>query len=282
MILKSPLNYTGSKKKLLDRILPVFPKDIDNFVDLFAGGLNVGINVNANTIYVNDRITYIIELYELFRSTNTDDLLQEIYSFIKEYQLDQNSSEGYYRLRNDFNATKKPILLFILGCYCFSFQIRFNNSMEFNMPYGKEKHKFNASIEKNLLYFVNALQTKNFVFSSLDFREFDYDQLKPGDVVYCDPPYLISTAAYNDGNRGFGDWKQKDDQDLLNTLDMLNDKGIKFVLSNVFIHRDQINYSLIEWSKKYNVIYMDRDYTNAQYNLKNRKAKTVEVLITNY
>ena len=46
--IKSPLNYTGGKYRLLDRILPAFPRDYHRFVDLFAGGFNVGINVDEN------------------------------------------------------------------------------------------------------------------------------------------------------------------------------------------------------------------------------------------
>ena len=37
-LIKSPLNYTGGKFKLLPQILPLFPDNIDTFVDLFAGG----------------------------------------------------------------------------------------------------------------------------------------------------------------------------------------------------------------------------------------------------
>ena len=44
---KSCLNYTGGKYKLLPQIIPLFPEDINMFVDLFCGGCNVGINVNA-------------------------------------------------------------------------------------------------------------------------------------------------------------------------------------------------------------------------------------------
>ena len=47
--IKSPMNYTGGKYKILNNIIPSFPSGIKNFVDLFAGGLNVGINVNADT-----------------------------------------------------------------------------------------------------------------------------------------------------------------------------------------------------------------------------------------
>ena len=47
-MIQSPLNYTGGKYKLLPQILPLFPKEIDCFVDLFCGGCNVGINRNCN------------------------------------------------------------------------------------------------------------------------------------------------------------------------------------------------------------------------------------------
>ena len=57
--IKSPMNYTGGKYKLLPYILPSFPGELSRFVDLFAGGLNVGINVQADVIYANgDRRFY--------------------------------------------------------------------------------------------------------------------------------------------------------------------------------------------------------------------------------
>jgi len=31
--IKSPLNYIGGKAKILDQILPLFPKEIDNFIE---------------------------------------------------------------------------------------------------------------------------------------------------------------------------------------------------------------------------------------------------------
>ena len=52
--IKSPLNFTGSKYKLLPQILPLFPDNIDTFVDLFGGGFNVGVNVEAKHIVYND------------------------------------------------------------------------------------------------------------------------------------------------------------------------------------------------------------------------------------
>ena len=62
--IKSPLNYIGGKHKILNQIIPLFPNNIRCFVDLFAGGCNVGINVNAEKIIFNDNLIYLIDLYK--------------------------------------------------------------------------------------------------------------------------------------------------------------------------------------------------------------------------
>ena len=280
--IKSPMNYTGGKYKILEHIIPSFPKKIDNFVDLFAGGLNVGINVNANTIYANDQITYLIELYKMFQDTTTDELLKKIKERIETYSLSQTNAEGYNALRAEYNKSKSLLDLFVLTCFSFNHQIRFNSKHEFNTPFGKDRSSFNDSIERNLILFCDALHKKNIILSTGDFRDFDISKLSSGDVVYCDPPYLITTGSYNDGKRGFKDWTETEDADLLSLLDKLNDRGILFALSNVFAHKGQTNDALIEWSKKYNVLYIDKTYSDCSYHFKDRGTKTVEVLITNY
>ena len=44
-LIKSPINYTGNKFRILNQIQPYFPKNIGTMVDLFCGGATVGINV---------------------------------------------------------------------------------------------------------------------------------------------------------------------------------------------------------------------------------------------
>jgi len=280
--IKSPLNYMGGKYKILDRIIPGFPAKANRFVDLFAGGLNVGINVQADTIYANDQITYLMELYRLFQTTDVEALLGSIRDRIAFFDLSQTNEAGYLALRAAYNKARSPLDLFVLTCYSFNHQIRFNNRHEFNMPFGRERSSFNPSIEQNLVMFCRALQKKNIVLSASDFRAFDFSVLSKGDVVYCDPPYLITNGSYNDGNRGFKNWTEAEDAALLALLDQLHGRGILFALSNVFAHKGQTNDDLIEWSKKYHVLYIDKSYANCSYHFKDRSTKTVEVLITNY
>lgn len=280
--IKSPMNYTGGKYKILNDIIPSFPSGIKNFVDLFAGGLNVGINVNADTIYANDQISYIIDLYKLFQDTSTDDLVASIKARIGEYQLSQENQEGYLKLRKNYNETGGPLDLFVLTCYAFNHQIRFNSKHQFNTPFGKERSSFNPNIESNLIRFCDALHKKNIILSTGDFLDFDFSLLSRGDLVYCDPPYLITTGSYNDGKRGFKDWTLKEERELLALLDDLDRQGILFALSNVFCHKGLTNDVLIEWSKKYYVTHIEKSYTNCSYHFKDRAARTMEVLVTNY
>ncbi|MDR2152478.1 MAG: DNA adenine methylase [Helicobacteraceae bacterium] len=66
--IKSPLNYIGGKHKILSQIFPLFPKEINNFVDLFSGGANVGINAKAKKIILNDNLTYLIDIYRALKN----------------------------------------------------------------------------------------------------------------------------------------------------------------------------------------------------------------------
>lgn len=158
--------------------------------------------------------------------------------------------------------------------------MRFNNSHKYNSSFGYEASTMNNNIRNNLNLFVNAIHNRNTLFLSKDFREIDLNNLNSNDFVYCDPPYLISGAVYQDGKRGFKGWNPQDDIDLYSILDDLNDRDIRFALSNMFYSKNRSNDYLIEWSKKYNINYLKANYnTNYQRDM---SGKDVEVLITNY
>ena len=282
MYIKSPLNYTGGKYQLLPMLTQIFPKQINTFVDLFAGGFNVGVNIKANKIICNDHINYLIDMFRYFKDTSEPDLLNSISKRIQTFELNQQNAEGYNALRNVYNENQNSLDLFILTCYAFNHQIRFNNNQKFNSPFGKDRSSYNRKIEENLIRFSRALKEKNIHFSINDFMHIDLSSLGNNDFVYCDPPYLISTGSYNDGNRGFKNWTEKEEKQLLSLLDNLNSRGIKFALSNVLKHKGNENQILNKWCKKYHVTYLDKKYSNCSYHLKNKDSETIEVVVTNY
>lgn len=279
------MNYIGGKYRILNQILPLFPDNINCFLDLFAGGCNVAVNVSAKRVICNDNLFYIIDLYNYFKNTPINTLLNQIDTVIEQYSLSLTNELGYKTLREDYNNTKNPLLFFILICYSFNHQIRYNNSHKFTTPFGKERSRYNDSIKNNLIRFVGSIQDKDIELTSLNFKQFDYSFLTSQDFVYCDPPYLITVGSYNDGKRGFEGWSNKEELILLSLLDELNDKNIKFALSNVLYHKGKANNILLEWVSKrnYNIHYLSMNYSNSSYHIANTNdTSSVEVLITNY
>ena len=284
-IICSPMNYIGGKYKLLPQILPLFPNNINTFVDLFCGGCNIGINVNAERIIFNDNLTYLIDLYRLFYTLPKEDILTHIYDRISEFSLSLTNDVGYKQLRAHYNDHRNALDLFVLVAYSFNHQIRFNNSLEFNNPFGKERSSYNKRMEENLVAFIQRLQENDINFSSKNFDEFDFSELDSNDFVYCVPPYFITTGSYNDGKRGLTGWGKSEEIMLLSILDNLTKQGIRFALSNVLVHKGVSNDILIDWANdnNYNIHHLIKDYSNSSYQLKNRnKSITDEVLITNY
>lgn len=277
---KSPMNYIGGKYKLLPQILPLFPKTINTFVDMFAGGLDVSLNVSANNIICNDINNYVIGIYQEMQQHKLEVVLNDIQKIISTYQLSKTNKDGYISLRQKYNETHNPIELFVLICYGFNHQLRFNSRGEFNNPFGINRSSYNQQIENNLIGMHGRLQSMQF--TSRNFRKMKLDGLQEGDFVYADPPYLISCGSYNDGKRGFEGWSSDDDKFLFEMLDGLNEHGVRFALSNVIFHKGEENSSLNKWREKYNTHYLDSSYSNSSYQFKDKYNKTVEVLITNY
>ena len=273
--IKSPLNYVGGKFKLLKEILPLFPDKINTFVDLFGCGFNVGINVNAGHIIYNDISEPVVELLDYIKGKDIEDLLQEIDGYIEKYNLSKENREGFLALREDYNSGERtPIKFYTLLCYAFNNQIRFNKNNEYNMPFGKDRSSFNPTLRQKFIDFVEVLHSKDCCFMNISFDEFNFDEFDNGDFVYCDPPYFNSVAAYNEQ----GGWTEEHEQKLLALLDKLNDKGVRFALSNNLKYN---NPFLDEWKNKYKVHYLNGDYSNCNYH-KIDRSKDIEVLITNY
>lgn len=273
-MIKSPLNYIGGKTRLLPQILPLLPDNIDSFVDLFAGGCNVGINTHAKNIIFNDSQSYLIDLYSVLRVNTIEDTIKHIENRIDQFKLSKTNKDGYLLLRELYNTKREPIDLFVLMAYSFNNQLRFNNSGGFNNPFGKRC--FNPEMRKNLVMFVNAIKNNNIIFTNHNFTEYDISTLGVNDFVYCDPPYLITDATYNKN------WDITEENKLYDLLNTLNNKGVNFGLSNVLDHKGKSNNILKEWihNNDYNINYMNISYANASYNTSG--GDTVEVLVTNY
>lgn len=287
--IKSPFNYTGGKYKLLPQIIPHLPEKIDTFVDLFGGGFTVGINVDADHFIYNDKCKQVADLLHNFYIHDSEYIYEKVFDIINKYGLSRSDINGYQyyntdsdkgvgaynkqqflELRKSYNEDASWEKFYTLIIFAFSNQFRFNGKGEYNMPVGNRD--YNIIMQKKLKIFVNKLHEKDVVFWNNDFREKNIISSK--NFVYADAPYLNSCATYNQN----GAWTEKDEKDLLELLDQINNSGGQFALSNNLKYDNPI---LNKWKDKYKVYYLERNYNNCNYQKKDR-SKDCEVLITNY
>lgn len=299
-LVKSPLNYTGGKYKILTQLIDKFPKDIDMFFDIFSGGGNVGVNIEANKIICVDINDRLISLFKYLQNEEYYHLVNHLDSLIDKFSLSKTYKNGYefygcnsgngvgkynkdkfLNLRSKYNKSngKRDDLFLLLIIYSFNNQIRFNNKGDFNLPVGKRD--FNGSLRKKLQLFMDKLHSKEISFENIDFRRLDVDRIsKVNSFLYLDPPYYLGDASYNEN----GGWTAKDEDDLLNFLKLCDEKQIRFALSNVIEHKGKIHDKLLNWclSNGFNINYINCSYSNSNYHIKDKSLVTREVLITNY
>lgn len=307
-LIKSPLNYTGNKYRILNQIQPFFPKEIDVMVDMFCGGATVGINTNCKKIIFIDNDKNVIGLLRFLAKSKYDVLVADLEKLINDYQLSYSAkygysfyktqivdtnynnglkeynSKGYYRLRSDYNCLNNKQsdtayrMLYLLMVYAFNNDMRFSHSGDFNLPAGKTD--LNKSNLSKLKAFIERLEVIDAQFICGEFSSIRVQNIvKNADFVYMDPPYLITNAVYNES----GKWCEQNEYEILKFMNYCIENQKPFVLSNVLERQGRRNEPLFYWtttvSEKIQIVDIDYNYVNASYNKKDRYAKEREVII---
>ena len=282
----SPIFYMGNKKKLINKgLIDLFPKNINTFVDIFAGSGVVSMNVIANKYLINDIDNNTIDLIRFFAKCDKIKIIDDIQQTIKLFNLPTFSTDvrqykgnreihkkNYNELRVNYNKNKNILYLYVLNIFSNSHMLRFNAKNEFNMPFGNgyftEECK-NSILNCNFEIFNNIVNK--------DFKQLNLLQLKHNDFVYLDPPYFNTTATYNEN----GGWNMDDEITLYDTCEKLSTQGIKWGMSNVFENKGIINQKLINWCDENDLtIYTFDNFTYCACGKGN--SNTQEVYICNY
>lgn len=272
-LMKSPLNYSGSKDTLLPQILKELPYSIDTFVDVMGGAFNVGVNVTAkNEVVYNELNPYVFGVIEWLINNDKSKLIEEIESVIEEFKLNKADKEQYLILRDYYNnIDNSPKYLYVLHMYSFQNMIRFNNSQKFNTPIGVAG--YSEDIKERIREF--KVRAPKLTMTNYDYTQIDWNSFAKGTVFYFDPPYFITNAAYNDGRRGMKGWGADEEVELLKTLNYINSIGHKFILSNVMHHRGKTNHLLQKWIEEHGYRMVEIGTSGWRY-------KKDEILILNY
>lgn len=297
-IARSPLFYVGDKYKLIREIKTHFPANIGRLIEPFVGGGSVFMNVSADKYLLNDINRFVIAIHQMLSQYigRLDDFYSAFVEIVDHYGLSLSyrtniipdelkraypktyyakyNKEGYNRMKKDFNAggQSNMLMLYTLLIYGFNRMLRFNGKGEFNLPPGDVD--FNSNTYEALFDYLTLLQNKDINWSNLDFRDFLQGIVyQPNDLVYLDPPYLITFSEYNKL------WNKETENALLNLLDDLNQEGVRFAISNVTHYRGRINESFLHWSEHYHSYPIKSNYISFN---DNTIKQFNEVLVTNF
>ena len=295
--IRSPFFYVGDKYKLMPQLQRLFPTNINNYYEPFCGGGSSFLNTKANHYIVNDIDSYVIKLHQLFNTYKYDELsfIEQLFDIIKFYGLSCSNNginvptelkqkyvktyyakynkESYIKMRNDFNANQTDMnILYLLLIYGFNHMIRFNSKGLFNLPVGNVD--YNKNVANAISAYFYFLQNSSIKFENFDYKYFlEHKNIDKNDFIFCDPPYLISQSEYNKI------WSIDDEYQLYDILDNLNNKGIKFGITNLICHKGKVNTIFSKWAKKYNCYYIDSNYIS--FNDNTIKKNSQEVYVTN-
>jgi len=303
-LVRSPLNYTGGKFRLLPQILPRLPARIRTFHDLFAGGGNVAANAPAEQVVARDVVPDLVALLDWLARTPSAKVEAAIDALVSRHGLTDSRRHGYAfygtdsgmglaaanrdgyarlvavhrRARSSEDPDRRAARFFALVIHGFNHQIRFNAQGHWNIAVGKRD--FNARIRANLADFCAALQARPVRFLLASYHQIDLRRVRPEDYLYADPPYLLATAAYNER----GGWTEAHERRLLAFLDRAHARGLRFGLSNALVHKGRRHALLEDWAhaRGHRIHRLEASYANASYRRQGRDLEDQEVLVCNH
>jgi DNA adenine methylase len=233
--LKPPLKWAGGKRWLVPHLAPLWRKHSSRrYVEPFCGGLAAPLALRPKRALLNDINPHLINFYiHLQRGL---EITIEM----------RNDEENFYRHRNRFNkliqngkwqCAESAQLFYYLNRTCFNGLCRFNQSGEFNVPFGTHK---SITYATDFSQFCRVFESWAFAYSDIETLP-----VAAEDFIYADPPYDVEFTTYSAG--GFS-W---DDQ--VRTAEWLAAHRGPVVLSN------QATGRIVELYKKlgFEISYLD-------------------------
>ena len=222
---------------------------------------------------INDINSDLILVY-----TAIKDNVEALIELLETYPNEENF---YYELRNKdrdqskydkLSKIEKAARVIYLNKTCYNGLYRVNNAGEFNSPFGRYKtpNIVNAPVLRAVSDYFNSSEIK---FSTTDFAVV-LEQVRRGTFVYLDPPYdpVSDTSSFTGYSKG--GFTREQQIRLRECCDVLNARGIKFMLSNSatdFIREQYSDYHITIVQAK-----------RAINSVASKRGDVDEVIITNY
>lgn len=200
-MVKPFLKWAGNKYQIIRSILAVLetvPASA-RLVEPFVGSGAVFLNTDFRQNLLGDNNSDLINLYQTLQREG-DAFIDYCRTF---FVPENNTADQFYAFRTLFNQTTdkhlRAALFLYLNRHCFNGLCRYNSQGEFNVPFGRYKKPYFPQGE--MAAFLQKAPQAVFLHDSFEIL---MQMVCPGDVVYCDPPYvpLSRTAQFTSYSAG--------------------------------------------------------------------------------
>ena len=230
------IKWVGGKRGLLSQIIPLLPKQFNNYFEPFVGGgalffeLYAQGKLDNKNIYLFDINAELINTYEVVRD-NPSELIDRLYKF-----EEKHSKEYYYEVRAwdreenflDLNAVTRASRFIYLNKTCFNGLYRVNKKNQNNVPMGSYKNP-NIVDEKTIYGASDALQ--NVTILNASYKDV-LQYASKDDLVYFDPPYYPLTPTASFTSYSEFEFLDKEQEELFEVFHALDKQGSYVVHSN--------------------------------------------------
>ena len=192
------LKWVGSKQKIAAEIVAHFPKAFGAYHEPFLGAAGVMATLAPGEGYGSDTFAPLIEIWRTLASD--PDRLKAWYAARWQAFHSGDRTEAYERIKAAYNAAPNGADFLFLTRSCYGGVVRFRRKDGYmSTPVGSHPPIPPRAFARRVDLWRARLSGCRF--ARLDFAE-AMARAKPGDLVYCDPPYAHSqTILY--GAQGF-------------------------------------------------------------------------------
>lgn len=225
------VKWAGGKRQLLPEIMKHVPQRYSTYYEPFLGGGAVLFYLQPPKAVVNDINRELINLYLVVR-----DCVERLIGSLAKHR---NEAAYYYAMRNldrnkkrfaKLSNVERASRTLYLNKTCYNGLFRVNRKNEFNVPFGKYKNP-NIVNETTLKAVSGYLNAASVVFLCENFENITKD-IEKDSFVYFDPPYDPLTDSANFTGYTKGGFGRKEQIRLKKMCDKLNNREVKFLLSN--------------------------------------------------
>ncbi len=222
-----PIPYQGSKRRLASAILSHVPASLySRLVEPFAGSaavtLAAAVQKRFSSYVIGDALEPLIGLWNAIL-TAPDEIANRYAGLWRKERA--RPIDAFYEIRAQFNTDRDPAKLLYLLARCVKNAVRFNPDGEFNQSPDKRRRGTRPETMRCEILAAHQALGGRCRAVHCDFLQL-VQKAREGDVFYLDPPYQ-GTSNGRDQRYIAGLTRAR----LIEGLEMLNCKGIPFILS---------------------------------------------------